>query len=373
MSKYAYNLSTRHSFADEAFTRLIKRHEKNNIVCSKYFYNIWITLNLSTGAENTDFDFVEMHSEFLNSGFKTMGYENMGYKKSILEHINKLTECEKTTISKNYSSLIGTTSDAYDSFLLLNLIRLYEQKYRYLFVTFTLDYSQDIGLVHQCALLIDLKEGIFIFYEPYGTYIKYEQNYAAPIHKYLNIYAAALPKKYLEFGTDVKSEATGKSEATVKFTTFHKHFIPDFSEGIQNIILQKNNSLSDIFADELKQLLSDTEKICSELYSGITRDISIDKNPVKKTDKTVDILTVLDNFEMYKYNPLLRDLSTRAFKLYYLYNSKTCVSITLIEMDALFKGENLNDLYKIYKNASIPNVVLMKKITLLIEELFNIT
>lgn len=361
-AKQAYLLSTCHKFANKTFTRLIKKHEIAKTACAKYQFDIWVTLDIpkpSTPQEapesvKSEFKIVNIYNNFLN--------QRVSYDNTILEELNTLTNAEKLKIKQNYNLLIGSNIESNDIYsetqlyTLINLIRMYKGKYQYIFIPFTLDYSQDIGLVHQCALLIDLVNHKFIFYEPYGTYIKYEHNYAKPIEKYLQIYDDCLDTPYT-------------------FSTFHEYLIPEFaSNGIQNIILNSNNAKAEVFNKNVENLLEEIKSTDISLYEQIMQDIEEDENPVNKTDKTITILNILDIFEKYTSgveNEAKSKQWIKALELYSLYNSKTCVSITIVEMDALFSGKNLLDMYNSYKNALYPNEILMKQITELLEEFYD--
>ncbi len=361
-ARQAYALSTCHKFVNNTFTKLVKKYEHYGGVCSKYQFDIWITLDIPRSPDSKDFELIKAHNNFLNSR-----YDLGEFEANILEELNTLTSSEKQLINAAYAKLTNNANPANADFAdhcrkhlytIINLIRLYQAaaKYKYIFLPFTLDYSQDVGLVHQCSLLIDLEDNLFIFYEPYGTYVKYEHNYATPIKKYLEIYSECFA---IPFG----------------FTTFHERFVPEFlsTYGIQSMILNSNNAKEEEYRKDLQQLLSDLKEQFPDLYRRIIKNLEKDNNPVNKTDKTISILSVLDRFTGYSRtasNSLaFNALWKRALELYYLYNSKTCVSITLMEMNALFAKENLQELYTMYKDAAIPNKILMQKLSDILYEL----
>jgi hypothetical protein len=372
-AKVAYLLSTCHKFASSLFTKVIQTHEKTHTACAKYYFDIKVKLDFSgytdPALKQKVFEIKSIYNNFINTS-------NLSdYEHNLLEGLNTLTDQEKGQINKNYSELLKYDSPDSQQFehhckrhlySLINLIRMYDNKYHYLFIPFTLDYSQDIGLVHQCGLLVNLKEGIFLFYEPYGMYIKYEHDYAYPIKKYLEIYKECLPSKFFD-----------NTLENLKFNTYHEHFLQK-REGIQGIILAANNARAldfkqqqlNIFTDEFKQTFSD-------LYKDIMEDIEEDTNPVNKTDSTIDVLAILDNFENYNPKEEKRQDFEKAWikslELYERYNSKTCVSITLIEMNALFSDIDLVEFYARYKTAE-PNKVLMEDLATLLSSLkFNMS
>lgn len=378
-AKYIYLLSVCHKFSKKIFKKFIQKYETKNLCCTKYYYDIWVTLdfnkdlilNKEKNANNT-FYIKNICNNFLGSGY----INDYDYK--ILEQINTLNDEEKLNIDSHYSKLIPQEKHTYfyknhckkNIYTIINLIRMYDSyshtnpKYKYLFIPFILDYSQDIGIVHQCALLVNMEDGIFLFYEPYGTYIKYGHDYSRPIRSYLDIYKDVLPNKYL-------TEENGITR--VKYNTFHKHFLQR-DDGIQNIILTKNNNMKNEFDIKYNKLLDDIKINFDDLGQLIQKKIYDNKNPVNNTDYTINILNMLDCFD--DYNPksdkkqYFVELWNTALEIYLYYNSKSCVSITLVEMGYLFDNINMVDKYKSYVNTDKPNTILMQDLYNLINELY---
>ncbi len=349
IAKYAYLLSTCDKYANKTFVRLVRKYESSKMVCAKYYYNIWITLDFD---DADGFKLVSVHNNFLNDDY------------AILEELNTLTNEEKKKIDDNYAAAIKNNPPLgycqKHLYTLPNLINIYSKTYKYLFIPVILDYGQDIGLVHQCALLIDLKNNKFIFYEPYGTYMKYDRNYTDPIKKFLNIYT----------GDDYRA-VLGQN---YQFATFHSEFI-QMGEGIQNIILTANNAHAAEFEKEREALLNDVKSTDEGLYDAIMRNIDADNNPVNNTDKTITALNILDEFEAAPPESHIGPFKIRALNLYGKYNSKTCVSITLIEMAAFFAGEKIADIYEQLKIAAVtpgePNQILFKKLSDVLNDLYK--
>lgn len=382
-AKLAYLLSTCHKFADKIFTKLIKKHEASRVACTKYYYNLKFTLDIpqksdapdSNSDSNSDnnsrnFELKRVEGDFLYSSWIDELKNYDVYKSSILDDLNTLSAEEKNQIKTNYLALLKRDAaqisaenedvdDQMDLYTIINLIKMYENKYNYLFIPCILDYSQDVGLVHQCALIVDLKNGLFLFLDPYGSYIKYEHDYAHPIKTFLNIYKDCLSARFITNGAD-----------RIRFNTFHEHLFSK-REGIQSIILNSNNA-SSTFAAKKDSLLESLKESIPDLFQKINRAIEDDKNPVNKTDNTIHVLTILDNFEKYSASEEERvnfdKLWESALELYYLYNSKTCVSITLVEMNAFFSNVDLVEFYNRYR-VETPNKVLLGDIYKLVEEL----
>jgi len=365
-AKQAHLLSTCLKFANKTFKLLIQKHETKNVVCSKYFFDIWVTLDIPNKKEESkEFNLMSVCNYFLSN--KTLST----YEYNILEELNCLTDNEKDKIKMKYAELLRHENPYTPQFedhckkhlyTIVNLIHFYKDKYKYLFITFTLDYSQDVGLVHQCALLIDLKEYKFIFYEPYGTYIKYDHDYSEPIKKYLDIY-----DEYL-FGLFGKH---------FTYTTFHQEFVSDFQNigGIQNIILTSNNSKEEEVNTRIDKLLDEIKRTIPSLHDLIISDISSETNPVNTTDKTMKVIYILEQFELYHSGiddqKEFERMWMEALEIYAIYNSKTCVSITLVEMDALFSNADFKTIYNSYINSPYPSKILMKNITDLLDELYK--
>jgi hypothetical protein len=279
---------------DIMFRKLIKKYEKNKIVCTKYFYDIYLTLTKNNNIYNLsdyDIDFLE------NSNL------NENEKLKILYYFNKTANIYSKDILK-------------DSFL--SIIRLYNNtKYKYLFLPFTLDYSIDKGLVHQCSMIIDLHNHYFLFYEPYGLYNKYGGNYAYAVLEFLNLY-----KFPNEFYTNGK----------LNYNTWHNYF--NLETGIQNILLTTHNNMKDEFEKDKLKFLEKVKTQNLNIYKKIIKKLDYEKNePIHKSDFTYDSCTILD---IFLYNNYL-DIEKDALNLYLKYNSKTCVTITITEFDYFFK------------------------------------
>jgi hypothetical protein len=182
----------------------------------------------------------------------------------------------------------------------------------------TIDYGIDTNLVHQCAIIIDRKAGLFIAYEPYGTYAKYGMDYASALADMASIYKV--------YG--------------LKFVTFHQHLQRPI--GLQQIILDANNARAAVFEQRVQALVG-AAAANAPLQRAIT-NILVAKRPIYTTDKTARILDIMEvvakalsasvpNGGTEATSPPTA-LYQMALALYAEFNSKTCVSITIIELDA---------------------------------------
>jgi hypothetical protein len=318
MAKIASKLSTCQKLQDIMFLALVKKYEHSNIVCSKYFYDIYLHMHKNGNVYVLD----DAEINYLNSYNISNDIARLALKK-----FNDATDSPKTgyTFHDSFSALIYTYTNS---------------KYKYLLVSIIADYSVESSLVHQCALIVDLQQGVFLFYEPYGMYKKYNASYISGMGEFLQQYK--FPNKYYENGN-------------LKYTTWHNYFGLDI--GIQTILLNAHNSLQSQYENDKLQFLNKLkqtsknhyDRLSGKLYKGATR-------PVHKDDKTFDTMEIAEYFG--KTNVGNKSAEDGALKLYLDYNSKTCVTITLTEMDYFFGLHNMtnqeksNNLKKYYSNFS---------------------
>jgi hypothetical protein len=298
ISKIIECLSYCTSLQDIIFTTLIKQYEQNYIVSAKYFYYIFLQLQ----KKNNIFKLNNVEFNFLKNS-------NISYD-------------VKCKIIKNFNSSVNINSEDIWTNSFLALVLTYNNsKYKYLFVSIIIDYCIDSGLYHQCAIIINFNDNIFLFYEPYGDYNKYEANYTSAIIEFLSKYK--FPDNFYD-------------NDKLRFDTWHHYF--GLEIGIQTILLNAHNDLKEEFNKEkenfLKEINSDDAKIIIN---------KLNKNKDKeyhKYDYTIDTLTIIEYFNNSD-RPSIKD-ENKALELYYKYNSKTCVTITITELDYYF--ENLANL-----------------------------
>lgn len=309
----AYMLTICHKLADRMFINLVKKYERYNVVACKYTFNIRINLHL----EDTG-NFV------LNNAYYTFLDEN-----------NKYTE--KILLDGSNIPVVPT------------IIRRFAN-YQKLLITVILDFGRNTGFVHQGAIIVDYKLKKILFYEPYGTYNKHNANYDSPVKQYIQSFSAYLP------------EFCGKDNL-ITFCTFHEHI--QQTKGIQIMILEKNNSKETQFHEEFKVLLN---KLPIDLQDRINARIA--SSTLTKSDNTIDIIFAFEVFRTYAVDD--ENLWKEALEILYKYDSKTCVSITLIELNKYF-SDNLSELHKFYEDikiAEFPGTIIMNDILSLIIE-FN--
>jgi hypothetical protein len=168
--------------------------------------------------------------------------------------------------------------------------------------------------------------------------------------------------------------------------TYHEYYNVGYQHGgIQTIIMDRNNARIDEFNVDYNQIIQEINEAFPQYNLEPHNNISQDKN-----DNTYNIIRLLSNInnlnlssstsskDIEHYNILIN----KVLGYYCSYNSKTCVSITLVELNEFFKhaslyGSNRNSLHTklsaLYEEFMIytPNSVLMYKITSLMDVFQN--
>ncbi len=185
----------------------------------------------------------------------------------------------------------------------------------YKLIPVTLDYN--LSMYHQGMILIG--KCAIVFYEPYGKYSKLGGDYFAAIK---NVFAQVVPEKYME-------------GPNVKFFKYHALMQVQFPAAVcptQSKILKYNNSRAtemNIRLAAVYDSLSSTPAISPPSLDSIMAHNT-------KEDHTVASLYAID-----KLLPVIRDpkLKRELFDIYAEYTSKSCVSITIIEMNEFVTGK----------------------------------
>ena len=359
-AKLAYMLSVCHKLNDGIMTVMSKQYAKSKTVATRHYFSLRVNLY---EIPNTDqFAVKNVQSVFANSTDKIL-LEALQYHNADI-----LTDDEMKLI---YQQLLeqGITLDVYQVvaiYSIATLIKIYYKKgFKYIFIPIVINYGRNSCLLHQTALIIDISNDQYkmIYYEPYGKYVKYNHSYKNAINKLLQCF-----KGFMCFVNDVP------------YITYHELLnIPD---GIQNILLTKNNLRVNDFNkkyDEIVKTLKD------EFSYTEVKDAGEDPSSIDTDDKTIAILDLIFNVDYFDIDKL----SIEKTKIYYdvlntilshycCFNSKTCVSITIIEMNKffMFSQESNHDIlniktkihqmYELY-NTSVPNTVLMTEIYSLID------
>ena len=347
-AKLAYLLSTCHKFSDAFFSPMIKQHESNKTVATRHHFTLYV--DLCENESDSAFAVKNVYFKFANSDDSILADTLQSHNNEILS---------ETTIRELYKNLpSGLELGAYNLvalYTIASLIKLYAG-FKYVFIPVVINYGRGSGVSHQTALIIDYA-GSIMYYEPYGTYEKFNKSYKVAMCELFSIFG----------------NLNLINNSIVKCRTYHEHnglFItenpdtPEKTEGIQQIILNKNNARSEDFDREYAALITELKKEFPDY--NFEEDVYTDSKQ-DKTFKILDLLFRVDRYETTReiYKKLLRT----ALKIYCCYNSKTCVTITLVEMNEFFKG-GLDQLYEDFNTPNTkPNIVLMDKLNKLLEDI----
>ena len=315
--KFIELLSNCTRLQDVMFMAMVKVFEKKNIVCSKYFYSIYF--HMEKDESTNIYNLRGADTYFLQ--------ECTAATNKILD--DAIISLNTTHIPQKYisSSNKDKINEEYNRSILALIYMYKKTPYKYLFIPTTVEYSINANMVHQTAIIVDLIKNKIIFYEPYGVYKKYSASYKDIVKIHLN--TMKLPD---EFYTNNQ----------LNYTTWHELYGLD--QGIQQILLEEHNLLKNNFDNDKKIFMDELKTSMPNLYDLLNRHLEADKNnPVHKDDYTFDTLEFVDIFsksisyipqEYAKYSAL----EYKALTLYYKYNSKTCVTITLAELYYFFNN-----------------------------------
>jgi hypothetical protein len=314
-AKIAYLLSTCHRFNNAFMSSMIRQYEDTNTVACRHHFSFNISLHEQPGdfeVEGASFNFLESNSPIMASVIQ-------------MSNNNILTENEMQQIymglqQKNISTDVHHITGIY---AVASLLKLYQNQYKNIFIPVILDYGRTHNLVHQCAIIVDATNGILMFYEPYGKYQKYGKSYAKCIKDFLHIFTPVLEPRFFYQGE-------------LNYKTFHQHI--GVSGGIQQIMLNMNNSHRGEFEQKYKQLI---QEVNAEFPNNQFEPTSSSPDP---SDHTMVVLDLLCNMDRTSIDEIpsnkkekYKELLNRALEYYYQYNSKTCVSITIVELNEYFK------------------------------------
>lgn len=316
-AKLVYLLSICDAFKTSLIAKLIKSYD---YVATRHYFNIIIRLHEPDNSPK-HFEIKDIYYKFANSHDTILGQMLQLHNNEILEEskwdvkyiIDKLSKSVKPSITSVVA--ISTIVSLYKQFIIDN-------GFKYVFVPVVIDYGRSSDFVHQAAVIIS--ENNVMFYEPYGLYEKYGIDYKRCINKLFgHIFTNA--------------------------TTYHDYY--NLNSGIQKITLDKNNANVNY--------KKDYETLLNTINTTFP-SIKIDKLTNADGDKTFGIVEMLmqvddANINTHEYASLLIDI----MKHYCMYNSKTCVSITIVEMHNLFNGGDIKDFYNKY-DVEMPNIVLLK-------------
>lgn len=333
-AKLAYLLCTCPNFADSFYATIIKPFAKNKIVATRHMFVFFINLFEPTDSPN-HFAVDNIEFKFANSDNIVLAETLQAYNNIILDWempiiYNRLKQLDINLDAKQIISL----------YTIASLIKRYKSEYKYIFIPVVINYGRSSNLLHQTALIIDCS-GKFLYYEPYGKYKKYNKSYKECI---CNLFMSL---DIMFYDSD-----------SVSSVTYHNNFKLD--AGIQDIILKKNNDQKQQFDVEYNELV----KRIKDAYTIDLDYINTLQTEDEKTDYTIRVMELVSRSTQSRIN---KDLYYDVLNMYYRYNSKTCVSITLVEMYHFFMlsdNDIIQRLQEFYLefNTNAPNVILLEKL-----------
>lgn len=380
-AKLAFLLSTCHKFNDSFMTAMTRQFEKSKTVATRHYFSLYITLCEPPDPEYKDqFAVRSTHFEFAGS-------EDIILAESLQLHNNMMLSWEMKSIYNNLlkQNIYLNMPEIIGVFTIASLIKRYKNAgFKYIFIPVIIEYGRGGRVVHQSGIIIDYT-GKFIFYEPYGKYMKYGKSYARAVCDFFRIFDDC---KFFD-------------GQPAQYMTYHNYWgVKSHADGIQSIIRDRNNARVAVFEKEYKALV---DEINAEFpYNMIEPHYGKDNYDADdQTFKIVDLLHNLDSSFLdesithdsggkapdlnaqklkNKQNIYYRLLNT-ALEYYCCYNSKTCVTITLVEMNEFFKlaesGANTSEirdaLSKLYDEFRVekPNPILMHKLNKLLKAFRN--
>jgi hypothetical protein len=340
-TKIAYLLSTCNKFSNSFMSNMIRQYEETKTVACRHHFSFHIILHekIDSKTNLSAFEVKSTSFDFLN-------------RKSLSQIIQKhnndiLTDNEMKQIYYLYKKKLIDTSDMTGVYAVASLLKLYQNQYKNIFISVILDYGRDHKSVHQCAIIVDTN-GILMFYEPYGKYQKYNKSYAKCVKDFLTVFTPVLGPKFFNANE-------------LNYKTFHQH-IQISDNGIQQIILNANNSNKAAFDIEYKKLVHEINTEFPNCYINTL----LDQNDYTK--EVVDLLHGMDRHSIDNKKDKYKELLNKVLHCYYKYNSKTCVSITIVELNEYFKLvqskipiSNMKNYYSRF-TGDVPNIELMNQI-----------
>ena len=354
-AKLAYLLSTCFKVSEGVMKVMTKQYEKSKTLATRHYFTLFI--NFYEKIDDSNFYISDSYSTFANSK-NTVFLDALQYHNDSVLNSNEMVKINDNLIKNNIKL---TAYQLVSIYSIATLIKLYKSKgFNYVFVPVCINYGRDSCLLHQTALIIDIsqEQHTFIYYEPYGLYEKYDKSYKIAIKTLCECFNGFI------------------SNYDIIYTTYHD-MMGIKCDGLQKIMLDKNNEKSDEFKNQLNILLAELNKE----FPG-NQFIGNNHNPdaADTADKTVDVLDVLfktDQFDISNLSDTKKEIYFRCLNAiitqYCSFNSKTCVSITIVELNEFFKISEKSNSFAVvketmqaynskYKNSPNPNNILMEEI-----------
>jgi hypothetical protein len=386
-SKIAFLLSSCNRFSHKFYKNTIKKYEKNKLVSTLHNFDLVIRFNEFNEGDKSDFSIKD--TDFYFYDIKSIDTQNIFSEWLQMQNNKFLSNIEiKEIWNKLMLKNIKLTIYQFIPILTVaSLIKMYKNTYKYLFIPIIIDYGvYGSNILHKTAMLIDFT-GKILYYEPYGRYTKFDKKYDKAIIDLFSIY-----ESFVGIGTITD--------------TYHNYiYSPNPNEyGIQYYIISSNNEKFNEFNEKYNVLITKisdmilkykiTDRGINELLINIKNNLISDlKNTNDQTLISVYILSSLSNVNVdipelqnSEFLTQFKEIYNDALCLYYKYNSQTCVTITIYELNIFFKiaedyysretrpspleliqKKTILDLYSEFKSSEYPNKLLLTNITELID------
>lgn len=364
-AKIAYLLSTCPKFNEAFMSALVRKYEPSRTVASRHYFSLHVLLH---EPDDGDFAVKGVYFKFANSSEPILA--------DALQHSNnkylswEIPELHKNLMAQGIDLGVRQLVSLYT---VAALVKMYRGHSRYIFVPVIINYGRGGNIVHQCALIVDLS-GKFIFYEPYGKYSKYGKSYKKALRELFGAFSSL--RLFSSFSSFPSFSYVSPFPSFSSFSSEIYHDMLGLTSGIQTIILERNNARKESFDKEFKKIVDRAvEFFGSELPPKVQQsleDFKKPNSPMKSDglrDLTVDILDLLfevDHHQTDEKKETQKDIVNDALIIYHGYNSKTCVAITLVEMDKFFSGHDIHAFHDRFRVAE-PNKVLMDELNQLID------
>ena len=160
----------------------------------------------------------------------------------------------------------------------------------------------------------------------------------------------------------------------MKYITYHD--LLGHKQGIQAILIENNNKNAADYDANYNNIVETLSREFPKV-KFISDKINNSKDLTDKTLSILDLLFNVDNFNIDELSEekkhIYYNVLENVIEQYYCYNSKTCVSITIVEMNKFFSyiengynideiSKKIGDMYTEYYDKKFPNQILMKDI-----------
>ena len=400
-SKISFLLSTCPKFSQKFYKYILKKYENNKTVATIHNFRLFIKFKQFNENDTIPFSIINTDYTFYNT---ETHIKNIYSEWLQLKNNETLSKKEMNMLYDNLK-LLDINLDIYQFIPILTiatLIKIYKHTYKYLFIPVVIDYNKkNYNVYHQAGLIIDFS-GKILFYEPYGRYEKFNKSYKKCITDLLNIYSSFI----------LEPPLLDQNMIEIKCTTFHDYIYSNNLEnnngGIQHYINQINNKhitgqIDINYIDNYNMVINEICEIKNDYYNELNNnEIDILENSINQInkndlddinlfdDKTITVVFLLSMLNKINtknkttnFIEKFQILYDKVLCLYYNYNSQTCVTITIYELNEFFntyltninkdifeiekiQKNNIRLIYDKFSNATEPNHLLLSEISNLV-------